>query len=261
MSQRFNDTTVLITGGARGMGAEHARGFHAEGASVVVADILDDDGQALAGELGDRARYVSLDVTEPDQWEAAVATAEDAYGPVGVLVNNAGIGGPPTTVADTDPDEWRKVMAVNLDGVFYGIRAVVPSMRKAGGGSIVNISSFAGLEGTPLSNAYSASKFAVRGLTKTAAFELGRENIRVNSVHPGYIETPILGGLSPEDAGLDLKLALPRMAQPEEVTKLVLFVASTDASYSTGSEFVIDGGWSAGDPFPIAANETFVPSE
>jgi 3alpha(or 20beta)-hydroxysteroid dehydrogenase len=251
---RFSGKTVLVTGGARGMGASHARGFADEGAQVVIADILDDPGQALAEQIGAAARYVHLDVSQPDQWENAINITEAAFGPLGVLVNNAGIGGGGGQLADISTADWRRVLEVNLDGSFYGIRAAIPSLRRNGGGAIANISSLCGLIGSPLSGAYTTSKFALRGLTRVAAIEYGRENIRVNSIHPGYVETPILRGLTAEQAGVDLKLSLPRMAQPEEVTKMVLFVCSDDASYSTGAEFVVDAGWSAGAPIPIGAN-------
>ncbi len=254
MPGRFDGRTVLISGGARGMGASHARGFCAEGANVVIGDVRDDAGQQLAGELGPAARYVHLDVTSEDDWTKAVAFAEEAYGPLAVLVNNAGVGGGGQLV-DIELQEWRRVLSVNLDGCFLGIKAAVPSMRRGGGGAIANISSLAGLVGTPLSGPYTASKFALRGLTKVAALELGREGIRVNSVHPGYVQTPILMGLTAEQAGVDLKLALPRMAQPSEVTRMVLFICSDEASYSTGAEFVVDGGWSAGAPISIGANK------
>ena len=254
MPGRFDGRTVLISGGARGMGASHARGFSAEGANVAIADVLDDAGRALADELGKTALYVHLDVTSLDDWTKGVAAAEEAFGPLAVLVNNAGVGSGGQLV-DIDLAEWRRVLSVNLDGCFLGIKAAVPSMRRGGGGAIANISSLAGLVGTPLSGPYTTSKFALRGLTKVAALELGREGIRVNSVHPGYIETPILHGLTPEQAGVDLKLALPRMAQPAEVTRMVLFICSDEASYSTGAEFVIDGGWSAGAPISIGSNK------
>ena len=254
MTGRFESRTVLISGGARGMGASHAAGFVAEGANVVIGDVRDEEGQALADELGDRVMYVHLDVSDPDQWSRAVTAAESTYGAISVLVNNAGFGGRDTLV-DTTPEDWRRVLSVNLDGSFYGIRATVPSMRAYGGGAIVNTSSYAGLRGTPLNGSYATSKFALRGLTKTAAFELAPDNIRVNSVHPGYVQTPLLDGQTPETMGLRWKLAMPRFGQPEEVTKMVLFVCSDDASYSTGAEFVVDGGWSAGSPIPVRSGE------
>jgi 3alpha(or 20beta)-hydroxysteroid dehydrogenase len=246
---RFDNRTVIVTGAARGMGASHARGFVAEGANVVIADILEQEGRTLASELGDHAMFARLDVTSDKDWAATVAAAEDAFGPVSVLVNNAGIvrfG----VIAETEPAVWHQVIDVNLTAAYLGIRAVVTSMRKAGGGSIVNISSGAGFTGTFGVGAYVASKWGVRGLTKTAALELGHDNIRVNSIHPGAIRTPILADSAPDSAAMAATMAsegvglsaIPRIAEPEEITRLVLFVASDDASFSTGSEFIADGG-------------------
>jgi 3alpha(or 20beta)-hydroxysteroid dehydrogenase len=253
--KRFDNRTVIVTGGARGMGASHARGFVAEGANVVIADILEQEGRALADELGDHAIFSRLDVTSDRDWAATVAAAEDTFGPVSVLVNNAGIvrfG----VIAETEPAGWRQVIDINLTGSFLGMRAVVSSMRKAGGGAIVNISSLAGMIGTFGAGAYVASKWGVRGLTKTAALELARDNIRVNSVHPGNVLTPMLGGSDAVaiGAGAVKDLAIPRIAEPEELTRLVLFVASDDASFSTGSEFIADGGHMLG-PVPCGAGQ------
>jgi 3alpha(or 20beta)-hydroxysteroid dehydrogenase len=243
MMKRFDNRTVIITGGARGMGASHARGFVAEGANVVIADVLEQEGRRLANELGAHAIFSRLDVTSDRDWAATVAAAERAFGPNSVLVNNAGIVrfGP---IAETEPAAWRQVIDINLTGTYLGIRAIVPSMRKAGGGAIVNISSAGGMMAYPFTGAYAASKWGVRGLTRTAALELGRDNIRVNSVHPGPIRTPMTAG--PDAAAAVAAeaghLAIARVAEPEEVTRLVLFVASDEASFSTGSEFVVDGG-------------------
>jgi 3alpha(or 20beta)-hydroxysteroid dehydrogenase len=254
--KRFSQRTVIVTGGARGMGASHARGFVAEGANVVIADVLEPEGRALADELGDRAIFSQLNVTSDSGWAATVAAAEKAFGPVSVLVNNAGIVrfGP---IAEIDPETWRQVIEINLTGTYLGIRAVVPSMRKAGGGAIVNISSAAAMTATFGTGAYTASKWGVRGLTKTAALELGRDNIRVNSVHPGPIRTPMIAG--PEAAAAvereAANLAIPRIAEPEEITQMVLFIASDEAGFSTGSEFVADGGVLLG-PVPDASAQT-----
>src|SRR5439155_2365891 len=241
--KRFDNRTVIVTGGARGMGASHARGFVAEGANVVIADVLEQEGQTLADELGDQAIFSRLDVTNEKDWAATVAAAEDAFGPVSVLVNNAGIVrfGP---IAETEPTAWRQVIDINLTGTYLGIRAVAPSMRKAGGGAIVNTSAAAGMIGQFGLASYVSSKWGLRGLTKTAALELARDNIRVTSIHPGPVRTPMVGGPDAADAAAaHLRgLAIPRMAEPEEITRLVLFVASEEASFSTGSEFIADGG-------------------
>jgi 3alpha(or 20beta)-hydroxysteroid dehydrogenase len=232
------------------MGEAHVRGFVAEGARVVIADVLDDEGAALADQLGDSAMYVHLDVSDEAQWRSVMERAEGAFGPLRVLINNAGISGVPAALVDTELDVWRRVLAVNLDGTFLGIKTAVPSMLRGGaGGAIVNISSFAGLIGSPLIGAYAASKFAIRGLTKTAAMELGPRGIRVNSVHPGYIRTPLLEGIP--DEAIHGRLAIERVATPADVTPVVLFAASDDAGYCTGAEFAVDGGWSAGEPSPI----------
>jgi 3alpha(or 20beta)-hydroxysteroid dehydrogenase len=241
--KRFANRTVIVTGGARGLGASHARGFIKEGANVVIADVLEQDGRKLAGELGEHAIFSHLDVTSDAEWAATVAAAEDAFGPVSVLVNNAGIVrfGP---IAETEPAAWRQVIDINLTGTYLGMRAVVSSMRKAGGGAIVNTSAGAGMSATFGLAAYGTSKWGVRGLTKTAALELARDNIRVNSIHPGNVRTPMVGGSDAEavGAGAVRDLAIPRIAEPEEITRLVLFVASDEASFSTGSEFIADGG-------------------
>jgi len=240
---RFIDRTVIITGGARGMGASHARGFAAEGAKVVIADVLEEEGRALAQELGDRAIFSRLDVTSDTEWAATVAAAEDAFGAVSVLVNNAGIVRF-AMIVDTEPAAWRKEIDINLTGTYLGIRAVAPSISKAGGGAIVNISSVGGFAGTPGVGAYVASKWGLRGLTKTAALELARDNIRVNSIHPGNVRTPMTGGADAAAAGAGAvkHLPIPRVAAPDEITRMVLFVASDEAAFSTGSEFIADGG-------------------
>jgi 3alpha(or 20beta)-hydroxysteroid dehydrogenase len=224
------------------MGESHVRGFIREGASVVIADVLEGEGRGVASELGDRALFVRLDVTSDEQWHDAVRTAEESFGPVSVLVNNAGIAQNQPLV-DIDPGLWRRVLEINLTGTFLGIRAVVESMRRAGGGAIVNISSEAARTAQPGLGAYGTSKWGVRGLTKYAALELGRQGIRVNSVAPGFVATGMLDTTEVSSiAAITATLPIPRVAQPEEVTKLVLFVASEEACYMTGAEFVIDGG-------------------
>ena len=255
--KRFDHRTVIITGGARGMGASHARGFVAEGANVVIADVLEQDGRTLADDLGGKAIFSRLDVTNDKGWAATVEAAEDAFGPVSVLVNNAGIvrfG----AIADTEPAAWRQLIDINLTGMFLGIRAILPSMRKAGGGAIVNISSAGGMMAYPNTAAYTASKWGVRGLTRTAALELGRDHIRVNSIHPGPIRTPMTSGgeAAAATAAEAKRLAIARVAEPEEVTRMVLFVASDEAGFSTGSEFVIDGGVLLGSALQYESGQT-----
>jgi 3alpha(or 20beta)-hydroxysteroid dehydrogenase len=255
--KRFDHRTVIVTGGARGMGAAHARGFVAEGANVVIADLLEKEGRTLADELGDQA--TRLDVTSDRDWAATVAAAEHVFGPVSVLVNNAGIVrfGP---IAETEPAVWRQVIDINLTGTYLGIRAVVSSMRKAGGGAIVNISSAGGMMAYPNTAAYVASKWGARGLTKTAALELGRDNIRVNSIHPGPVRTPMTAGpdATAAVAAQARHLAIPRVAEPEEITQMVLFVASDEAGFSTGSEFIVDGGVLLGPAPPYERAEAAV---
>ena len=234
---RFDGTVALISGGARGMGAAHARGLVAEGGRVVIGDVLDDDGKKLAEELGEAVHYVHLDVTKDDDWKYAVTAAETEFGPITLLVNNAGIvlfG----SVDGTDPAEFRRIIDVNLTGTFLGMHYSIPSLRRAGGGVIINISSTAGLMGYAGIGGYVASKWGVRGLTKSAAMELGKDNIRVMSIHPGPLRTPMLDEVTDDVAAAQ---PIARIGEPEEVTKLLLFMAA-DATYSTGSEWVVDGG-------------------
>ena len=241
MAERLAGKVALVSGGARGMGASHVRMLVAEGAKVVFGDILDDEGKAVAAELGDEARYLRLDVTKPEDWEAAVATAISEYGGIDVLVNNAGIINV-GFLEDYAISEWQRILDVNLTGVFLGIRSVVKPMKEAGRGSIINISSIEGIAGTIACHGYTATKFGVRGLTKSAAMELGPSGIRVNSIHPGLIKTPMTDWV-PDDL---FQTALGRAADPNEVSSLVIYLASDESSYSTGSEFVEDGGTTAG---------------
>jgi 3alpha(or 20beta)-hydroxysteroid dehydrogenase len=237
MTVSLEGAVAIVTGGARGMGAEHVRGLVAAGAKVVAADVLDTEGEALAIELGSAVTYRHLDVTQAGQWEELVKWTESTLGPISVLVNNAGI----VTfgaVDDLAPADWQRTIDINLTGVWLGMHYVIPSMKRAGSGSIVNISSTAGLQGYANLGAYVASKWGVRGLTKTAALELGPLGIRVNSIHPGPIRTPMIAGLSD-----DLTLAQPiaRVGEPSEVTAMLMFILR-DATYSTGHEFIVDGG-------------------
>ena len=234
---RVDNKVALITGGARGMGAADARMLVTEGAKVVIGDILDDEGQALADELGDAARYVHLDVSSADDWTAAVETALSSFGKLNVLVNNAGIVqvGPLKTL---DVARWQKVLDVNLTGPMLGTKAVIGPMIEAGGGSIINVSSIEGLRGAAYVHSYVASKWGLRGLTKSSALELAPSNIRVNSIHPGFIRTPMTEHL-PEDM---VQTPLGRPGTPDEVATFVVFLASDESSFSTGSEFVVDGG-------------------
>jgi 3alpha(or 20beta)-hydroxysteroid dehydrogenase len=242
---RLSGKVAIVTGAARGMGESHARTFVREGAKVVMTDLRADAGRALQQELGETSLFIEQDATDFAQWEVVVQQAEAAFGPVDVLVNNAGILGAMARTADLTEKDYLAVCAINQHSVFYGMRAVLPSMLKAGHGSIVNISSIAGIAanyGFP-SLAYVASKFAVRGMTKATAIEYGPHNIRVNSVHPGFIQTPMMVEATNEEGGDALSLIpLGRIADPQEVSNLVLFLASDESSYITGSEHLVDAG-------------------
>ncbi|MCB0950793.1 MAG: glucose 1-dehydrogenase [Mycobacterium sp.] len=240
---RVSGRVVLISGAARGMGAEHARALAAEGASVVIADVLDDEGAAVAESIGEQAMFVHLDVTDEHSWSAAVTATVEHFGSLSVLVNNAGIVNG-NLIADYEVAQWRAILDVNLTGTFLGIRASVAAMTAAGAGSIINVSSVEGFRGSPGLHGYTATKFAVRGLTKSAALELAEHNIRVNSIHPGFVRTPMTDGI-PEDF---LTIPLGRGAEPAEVSAMVLFLASDESSYCTGSEFIVDGGLLSGVP-------------
>jgi 3alpha(or 20beta)-hydroxysteroid dehydrogenase len=247
---RLAGKVAIISGAARGQGEAEGRLFAAEGARVVLGDVLDTEGEAVAGDIGPSAVYRHLDVTSAGDWAAAVALAEERFGPVTVLVNNAGIIAVNPIETCTE-DDFRRVLDVNLIGQFLGIKAVLASMAGAGGGSIVNISSTSGYAATYGIPAYVTSKFAIRGLTRAAAVELGSKGIRVNSVHPGAVDTAMvrLPGLTIDD--LDERFQgypLGRVGQPIDIARLVLWLASDDASYSTGGEFLADGGMLAGTP-------------
>jgi 3alpha(or 20beta)-hydroxysteroid dehydrogenase len=254
---RLDGKVALVSGGARGMGQAEARLFAAEGAKVAICDIVDDEGKAVAGEIGSSAIYQHLDVTREEDWAAAVAATTAAFGKLDVLVNNAGIG-EMVPFPEMTLEDYRRVTEVNQTGVFLGMKAAIEPMTEAGGGSIINISSIDGLVGANQVLHYIASKWAVRGMTKAAAIELAPRGIRVNSVHPGFIHTMIGardGAISPEGHALldDFTrrwTPMGRTGEPEDIAKLVLFLASDDSGYSTGSEFVADGGMIAGYPSP-----------
>ena len=239
----LENKVAIVTGGAQGMGAAHVRKLIEEGAKVVITDILVEKGKQLADELGENAVFVELDVTDPQSWEEAIKQAEASFGPINVLVNNAGIDIMKPFIEFTAAD-LQKLLDVNLFGNFHGMQKILPSMKKAGGGSIVNISSLEGLRGTAGNSIYNASKFAATGLTKAVAQEYAEYNIRVNSVHPGAIRTPGIEADDIKDTVMNYveRIPMKRIGEAEEVANLVAFLASDKSSYSTGSEFISDGG-------------------
>ena len=241
---RLQNKVAIITGAAQGMGASHAKLFIEQGAKVVLTDLNEEKGQALAKELGENAVFVKQNVANEADWANVVAIAEEKFGPVNVLVNNAGIT-MAKKIADTSVEDYRRIVEINQVSVFLGMKTVAPSMQKAGGGSIVNISSMNGLVAGAIG--YTDTKFAVRGMTKAAAMEFASIGIRVNSVHPGVIATPMVVQEDTKAAVEEFAKHIPlgRVAESSEVSNLVLFLASDEASYSTGSEFVIDGGLTA----------------
>lgn len=244
---RLSGKTAIITGGAQGMGEATARLFVAEGARVLITDVQAEKGEKLAAELGDAARFFRLDVTSESEWQQAVAEAEK-LGPVNVLVNNAGIILFKSLV-DTTLEDYSKVVGINQIGAFLGVRSVIEPMKRAGGGSIINISSIDGLQAKNSLVAYASTKWALRGLSKSAAIELGRYGIRVNTVHPGGINTDMGSGGAATEEAMNVfytQHPIPRVGRPQEVARMSLFLASDDSSYSTGSEFIVDGGWNAG---------------
>ncbi len=246
---RLSGKVAIITGAAQGMGAAHARRFVAEGAAVLITDIDEERGSALAQELGVKAAFTTLDVASETGWSAAVTLAESRFGPVTALINNAGIIGAATKCADLSEHEFNKVCAINQTSVFLGTKHVIPSMQRAGGGSIVNISSISGIVaiyGTP-NVAYAASKFAVRGITKQVAIEYGKDGIRANSVHPGYIKTKMMTDALDDESIKIASASVPigRVGEVEDVSNLVVFLASDESSFITGSEYIIDGGLTA----------------
>lgn len=248
MSNRLAGKVALVTGGASGMGAAHARAIVAEGGRVVVADIADDNAAKVVADLGDSAIAVHLDVTSAEEWTAAVDAAVSAFGKLDVLVNNAGILNG-AALDDVTEAQWDLTMAINVKSVFLGMRAALPALRAAAPASIINISSAAGLQGVSGMHPYTASKFAVRGLTKSAAIELADQGVRVNSVHPGNISTPMTAGLARADEPVKDTNLRTRAADPSEVSAMIVFLASDESSFSTGAEFVVDGGITAGSAY------------
>jgi 3alpha(or 20beta)-hydroxysteroid dehydrogenase len=250
---RLAGKVALISGGARGQGEAEVRLFVEEGAKVVFGDVLDDLGEAVAKDIGDDAVYLHHDVRREDDWKAIVAEAVSRFGSLDVLVNNAGIVIMDVLTHETTLEAYMRVIEVNQIGVFLGMRAAIPAMLRNRRGSVVNISSTAGITGIAGSIAYNASKFAVRGMTKTAALEYGKAGIRVNSIHPGMIATPmvqsLLDQMPPE---FYAAYAIPRAAQPREVANLAVFLASDESSFCTGAEYLVDGGWLAGVVNPTA---------
>ncbi len=248
---RLEGKVAFISGGARGMGAAEARLFASEGAKVAIGDVLEDEGRRVVeqiSEAGGRAIFLPLDVTSEVQWGEAVAATVREFGKLDILVNNAGVGAT-SVVEDTTVEEWDRVMDINAKGVFLGTKAAIPELRRAGGGSIINISSQLGLVGMDISSPqYQASKGAVRLFTKSTALQYAKDGIRANSVHPGPINTPMTEArrTNAEHQRLMLsRIPLGRYGEPDEVAYGVLFLASDEASFMTGSELVIDGGWVA----------------
>jgi 3alpha(or 20beta)-hydroxysteroid dehydrogenase len=239
---RLDGKVAIITGASRGMGEAHSRRFALEGAHVVVADVLHDEGKAVASDCGGDALYEPLDVTAANDWHRVVDATVARWGRVDVLVNNAGIFRM-LSIADTTEEVWNRIMAVNTTGVFLGIQTVAPIMVAQGAGSIINISSIAGLRGSARAIAYSTSKWAVRGMTKCAAQELAPAGVRVNSVHPGIIDTPMAAEFDALGvrAAIDARIPIGREARPDEVTPTILFLASDESAYCTGGEYVVDG--------------------
>jgi 3alpha(or 20beta)-hydroxysteroid dehydrogenase len=243
---RLSGKIAIVTGAGQGMGEAHARRFVSEGATVVLTDIAEAPGRAVAEALGASASFVLLNVADEDGWRSLTQTVEHCFGPISVLVNNAGILGPTSSTVDLSEADFLRVCAINQTGVFLGMKHVIPSMLRGGVGSIINVSSISGIVaiyGTP-NLAYAASKFAVRGLTKHVAVEYAAQGIRANSVHPGYIKTPMATAALDAEAMKLASASVPvkRMGEPEEVAELVLFLASDESRFITGVEHIIDGG-------------------
>lgn len=246
---RLDGKVALISGGASGIGAAHVQVFAREGAKVVAGDVQRELGEQVAGEVrnaGGEVTFVPLDVTDEVSWQAAVRTALDRYGALTTLINNAGIFHPGGVETETR-EGWDRMVAVNQTGVWLGMRAALPALRQSGNGAIVNISSLYGLVGSPGNISYHATKAAVRLMSKSAALEYVKQGVRVNSIHPGQIETPILGNLTPEqDAAIKAQIPIGRMGRPEDIAYGSLYLCSDEAAYVTGIELPIDAGWSAG---------------
>ena len=243
---RLEGKVAIITGAARGQGACEARLFVEEGARVVLGDIMDEEGQALADELGESARYVHLDVREEANWNDAIHTAA-SLGPLNILINNAAVVHF-SAIKETSLEDFNRVVGINQVGTFLGMRSAFEPMKEAGGGSIVNVSSIDGLQAKNGIIAYASTKWAIRGMTKVAAIEFGRHNIRVNSLHPGGVDTIMGNPASMDNIDEFYKdQPIPRCGQPIDFARLALFMASDECSYSTGSEFIADGGWHAGE--------------
>ena len=239
-SGRLDGKIAIITGAAQGMGAEHARVFVAEGARVVLTDLQEETGKALAAELGANALFVRHDVSRAEDWDAVIAATRTAFGPANVLINNAAMYFI-CPVDEADPERVRKLLDVNIFGSWLGISKLAPVMREAGGGSIINLSSLAGMRGIPWHGIYGTSKWAIRGLSKTAAYDLGPSGIRVNAILPGAIEeTGMAGG--PLDESQLAAIPLRRTGRKSEVSQLAVFLASDESAYITGGDHVIDGG-------------------
>ena len=241
---RLKDKVAIITGGAAGMGETHVRLFIKEGAKVVLTDINEENGLTLSNELGDNAHFIQHDVTDEEGWKEVVKETEEKFGPVNILVNNAGIS-PVMSLENSTLEDYKNVVQINQISIFLGMKYVLPSMKKIEKGSIINVSSINGLTGGVIG--YTDTKFAVRGMTKAAAKELAQYGIRVNSVHPGVINTPMVqesAAYEQIQAMIEM-IPMKRMAEADEISQLVLFLASDDSSYSTGAEFIADGGITA----------------
>ena len=246
--EELKGRTAIVTGGAGGIGAATARMLAKAGATVLIIDIKQAEGRKTASEIGLSARFADHDVSKSADWSAVVAFAEAEFGPVSILVNNAGVAVLPAPLDQVSEEDYRRTIEINQLSCFLGMKAVVPSMRKAGGGSIVNISSVAGLKAEPGAIAYCASKFAVTGMTKVAALDLAKDGIRVNSVHPGLVDTPMVRPEGGPEAFAPIlpfasQLPIPRPGRPDEIANLIVFLASDAASFITGGSYAADGGW------------------